>query len=710
MSRQAFPRSDFFLPHRLDHWANTESTTWSLTFLDSRGQVDETWDARKLRAKTCAIAAELRRTTEPGEPVLLVFDPSPTFLAAFMACLWSGRPATPINPPRRNRLVERLQSVAADSGARTALTSSALADAVPQWRQASPALARLEWTFVEGLADTLDDASTVAAPAPVAADDLAFIQYTSGSTSSPKGVRVTHGNLHYDMEQMAAAWLLAPSSTMVTWLPAFHDLGLIFGLLLPLHIGCATVQMAPNTFLQRPRLWLEAITRFQGTHTAAPSFAYDLCCRRIPPEQRRDLDLSSLVMAMNAAEPINPEVMERFSSEFADCGFSWKAFAPAYGLAESTLAVTANPTGEPPVIRHFDAADLERHQARCVEISSPGARAIVGCGRPLPGVPLVIADPESQKRCLPGQIGEIWVGGPTIAHGYWQRPDATADTFGCTLEGEGPTPYLRTGDLGVLVDGELFVTGRIKDLIILSGVNHYPQDIERAAQRAHAALRSDGGAAFALVADDGNERVVLVQELERTRRNDEPDPIFRAVLDEVWRELELPLWRIALLSPGGLLRTSSGKIQRGANRDAWLAGRLPVIAEWSGATPGRPLVPRAVATSRDETELAEWVCCWLARHLEVPRARIDARQGFADLGLDSAGAVELSVDLGHRLGRELPETLCFDHPSVSAVVAYVFRVPQHDARSDAGSSGSATPVGGGSDLLELLAQVESDKA
>lgn len=693
-----------FLPECLKRRAEAGNDAWSLTFLDSKGVPDARWDAGMLHSRTRAIAAELARSVEPGEPVLLVFDPSPTFFAAFLACLWSGRPATPINPPRRNRLTERLDSVASDSGARVALTTDSLAGAVSQWRETSPALAALNWIVVD---DLPEDPGCF--PTPVAASDLAFIQYTSGSTSAPKGVRITHGNLHYDMEQMAATWALNPSSTLVTWLPAFHDLGLIFGLLLPLHVGCATVQMAPNSFLQRPGLWLEAITHYRGTHSAAPSFAYDLCCRRISAEQRAGLDLSSLIMTMNAAEPINPEVLECFAREFAPFGFARKAFAPAYGLAESTLAVTANPVGEAPVVRHFEAAELERHRVRQSATATPSARAIVGSGRPLEGVPIAIVDPETGRRCPPDRIGEIWVGGPTIADGYWRRPEATAESFGATIAGETHERYLRTGDLGVRVEDELFVTGRIKDLIILSGVNHYPQDIERAAQRAHDALRIDNGAAFAHVDDGGKEQVVLVQELERTRRNDDPTAIFRAILDSVWRELELPLAHISLLSPGGVLRTSSGKIQRNANRAAWLAGDLPMIAQWS--RPGAP--SSSPSPDSDARDLGEWIHAWLARHLGVARGQIDPRQGFAEMGLDSSGSVELAFDLGAHLEQEFDETLCFDHPSIDAVLAHVFALPKnvakHDEKREASLPTQRAQAVAGSDLMDLLADIEGGR-
>nr|WP_255676094.1 non-ribosomal peptide synthetase/type I polyketide synthase [Pusillimonas sp. MFBS29] len=658
------------LPHILQQRAADASDRWSYMLLDSQGNEQCRWTAPELAARTRAVAARIARATAPGEPVLLVFQAGPEFLAAFMACLWSGRLATPINPPRRNRLIERLEAVATDSGARVALTSSDLVSASQEWSQSSARLGALEWIATDDLPDDPD-----LHLADIQPDDIAFLQYTSGSTALPKGVRVSHGNLVQDMARMQSAWALGPASTMVSWLPAFHDLGLIFGLLQPLYSGCASVQMAPNAFLQKPLLWLSALSRYRGTHTAAPSFAYDLCCRRIAPQDRAGLDLSSVVMTMNAAEPINPAVLEQFSTEFQAHGFRRAAFAPAYGLAESTLAVTACATGTEPVMRCFDVAALEQGRARIVEDDSGGSRMMPGSGRPLPDVPIAIVDPETFRRCPPDVVGEIWVGGPTIAQGYWRRPEETAATFGAVIAGEDDAVgYLRTGDLGVLHEQELFVTGRIKDLIILGGANFYPHDIERAAQDAHEALRRDNGAAFAI--DDpegGREQVVLVQELERSRRGDSPDPIMQTVVQAVWQNLELPLSQLVLVPPGSVLRTSSGKIQRLANKRAFLDGSLPVIAHWKAMT-ARQAPPAAVLCQDGGTDagtLTRWLTAWLADRLELPEASIDAGRGFAEMGLDSLGSTELAFALGRQAGLELPETVAYDFPSITRLINHV---------------------------------------
>ncbi|AEC21912.1 AMP-dependent synthetase and ligase [Pusillimonas sp. T7-7] len=711
MNPPAQAMASVLLPHVLQQRAADPADRWSYVFLDSQGAEQCRWTAAALAARTRAIAANIERISSPGEPVLLVYQAGPEFLAAFMACLSTGRLATPINPPRRNRLIERLVAVAVDSAARVALTSQDLVNATHEWRQSSTDLGALSWIATDSLPD-----EPGFKPADISPDDIAFLQYTSGSTALPKGVRVSHGNLVQDMERMQAAWALGPESTMVSWLPAFHDLGLIFGLLQPLYSGCASVQMAPNAFLQKPLLWLSALSRYRGTHTAAPSFAYDLCCRRIAPEDRSELDLSSLVMTMNAAEPINPAVLEQFSTEFQPHGFQRAAFAPAYGLAESTLAVTANPTGAEPVMRCFDVAVLEQGQVRMLDAQAAGGRVMPGSGRPLPDVPVAIVDPETFRRCPPHVVGEIWVGGPTIAQGYWRRPDETAATFAAVIaDEEDAGPFLRTGDLGVLQDGELFVTGRIKDLIILGGANFYPHDIERVAQDAHEALRRDNGAAFAIAseADGGREQVVLVQELERSRRGEAPEPIMQAIVQAVWQNLEVPLSRLVLVMPGSVLRTSSGKIQRLANKRAFLEGALPVIAQWQALTaqPALSTSKPLQATSPDADALSGWLMAWLSDRLKLPAASIDASRGFAEMGLDSLGSTELAFALGEHAGMELPETIAYDYPTISRLVDHIAPGTARTSSAQSASAGTIRPAHdtvtqGGTDLDDLLDAIE----
>jgi acyl-CoA synthetase (AMP-forming)/AMP-acid ligase II/acyl carrier protein len=698
------------LPAILARRACAADDRWRLTFLEGEGEERQTALDRFAPA-VFALARHLAAITGAGEPVLLLYPPGIDFLIGFMACLAANRPAVPINPPRRNRLIERVDGILADTGARVALTTSAMLRDQAWWRQDDVPLARLTWQETDRLASNAADGEWIA---PVAPDDIAFIQYTSGSTSAPKGVMVSHGNLVTDMQRMAAAWEIAPSSVMVTWLPAFHDLGLIFGLLQPLFSGCATVAMAPARFLQTPVRWLEAITRHRGTHTAAPSFAYDACVRRVSAEQRAALDLSSLRMAMNAAEPIDPTVMAAFEAAFGPCGYGPTVSCPAYGLAESTLAITGNPVGERPVLLHVDANALEA-EGRAVPVAAdaPHARTLVGCGRPLPDVGIRIVDPRSGQPLDDGTVGEVWASGPTIAAAYWNNPRASAETFEARVAGEDDTRHLRTGDLGFMHEGELVITGRLKDVIIIRGVNCYPQDFERAAFRSHPALRAECSAAFSLPATSGGtgggtERLVIVQEVERVHRKAPTKPMFDAIRDAVWHGFDVAPHMIVLIEPGSVPRTSSGKIRRSATRTALLDGSLPVIAAWE--QPSAASIAPIATESRpgpDLVSLRTWLLGWLAERLELPVDRIDADESFASYGLDSLSAEELAAELGRRLGMRLPQSLAWDHPTPNRLLGHLAALANPaPARTALQPSPSAGSRPSGKDLDELLGMIE----
>ena len=669
---------------------------WSLTFLEGEGEPSRI-DLDHFAARVLALAQLLEQVTQPGELVLLLYPPGIDFLVGFMACLTANRAAVPINPPRRNRLIERVDGIIADTKARTALTTSAMLRDQAWWRGDDTPLARLTWHET----DRVDNAVPPHGWNPqIDAQDIAFLQYTSGSTSAPKGVAVSHGNLIAEMQRMAGAWDIGPRSVMVTWLPAFHDLGLIFGLLQPLFSGCATIAMAPAGFMQAPYRWLEAISRYRGTHTAAPSFAYDLCLRRITQAQQSGLDLSSLRMAMNAAEPIDPTVMAAFATRVGPSGFQSGVSCPAYGLAEATLALTANPIEAPPLLLYVDARALSsRGQAVPVAATDRNGRALVGCGRPLPQVGIRIVDPDSHRALEPGVVGEVWASGPTIATGYWKNPIATAETFGGRIAGEGSATYLRTGDLGFMYDGELVITGRIKDVIIIRGVNYYPQDLERAAFRSHQALRAECGAAFSLPPGPGNtEQIVIVQEVERVHRKMESKVLLDAIREAIWDRFDVTPETIVLVEPGSVLRTSSGKIRRGATRDAWLEGRLPVIASWrqaaAGVAPGQP---------GDAVGLRAWLLGWLAQRLGVSLTGIDPDESFATYGLDSLAATELAVALGQYLATPITPSLAWDHPTPNRLLAHVSGVTNPSTATTRAPSANAAP---GKDVEELLKMIE----
>ncbi|HEY8021205.1 MAG TPA: condensation domain-containing protein [Thermoanaerobaculia bacterium] len=653
------------------------------TFLSDGEREEETLTAAELDRKARAIGAALQSAGAQGQRALLLYPPGLDFVAAFLGCLYGGVAAVPAYPPRSNRNLPRLLAIARDARPALALTTSALAAKLGGLAAAVPELAAvrllatddLEPGAAEGWRDPGSDRGT-----------LAFLQYTSGSTADPKGVMVTHGNLLHNEEMIRQAFRQSASSVIVGWLPLYHDMGLIGNVLQPLFLGAPCILMSPVAFLQSPKRWLAAISRYRATTSGGPNFAYDLCVRKIPPAERADLDLSSWDTAFNGAEPVREETLARFAEAFAPAGFRRQAYYPCYGLAEATLFVAgaSRDTGGPVSAAVFDAAALERGEAAPGE---PGGRALVGCGRAWSGQEIAIVDAESATRAPADRVGEIWVRGESVARGYWRNREATAATFGARLAAEaGEGPWLRTGDLGFLAGGELYITGRIKDLIILRGRNLYPQDLELTAERSHPALRPGCGAAFA-VERGGEERLTIVQEAE-VEEAAAAAPVAEAIRRAVAEEHEVQVERVVLIRPRTIPKTSSGKIQRHAARQGLLAGTLEVIAVsdltaeaaddrgGSGAAPigdaGPELTAEALAALPEERRrpaLEGQLRRWAASALKVGTAAIDPGAPLSALGLDSVTAIELRHAIETHLGAALPLADLLEGPSVRELAA-----------------------------------------
>ncbi|MBO9999004.1 MAG: fatty acyl-AMP ligase [Cyanobacteria bacterium SID2] len=539
-----------------------------------------------------AIAAWFQQHGARDERALLLYPQGLNVIAAFCGCLYAGVVAVPVPPPEAGRLkrtLPRLQAIIQDARASIVLTTGSILNLLEDVRGDFPELDRATWLNTE----TIDLALAERWHNPgLEPDGLAYLQYTSGSTSTPKGVMLSHRNLMGHLADLQQACGYDSNSVTVNWMPYFHDYGLVEGLMEPLYNGTPCYVMSPFAFVKRPLRWLQAIDRYRGTHSQAPNFAYDLCVRRAKPKDLRNLDLSTWEAAGNAAEPINPEVLAKFYQTFSQCGFRWNAFAPAYGLAEATLLVSAKPKLSAPVLIEVDAAALEQnkiaillHTANANENgSADSVRAYPSCGRLVCDTEVAIVNPDTFQRCASNEVGEIWVSSSRVAQGYWRRPDATKETFqayihdaerSANLEG----PFLRTGDLGFLHEGELFITGRMKDLIIIRGTNHYPQDIEWTIQQLHPALRPDYGAAFSIFVE-GNERLVVVQEVERRAQIADSERVICDVRQAISEVHELQVYAIVLAKPGTILKTSSGKIQRRACRSSFLAGSIEVVADW----------------------------------------------------------------------------------------------------------------------------------
>ncbi|HEV8058839.1 MAG TPA: fatty acyl-AMP ligase, partial [Gemmataceae bacterium] len=468
----------------------------------------------ELNRAACALAARLRDIAQPGDRAILLYEPSIDFIPAFLGCFYAEIIPVPAYPPRLDRLAQSWSGLARllhDCEPRIGLTTGDLVSTL------SRGLANQDCPGVEHwiATDQVDRSRAGQWRQPhIDPEATAFLQYTSGSTTTPRGVMVSHRNLLHNERMLQEATEHSGPGLGVCWLPLHHDMGLLGGILQALFHGAPVMLMSPLAMVQRPIRWLQAISRYRADTSGGPNFAYDMCVERISAEQKAGLDLSNWSVAIVGAEPINPKTLERFATAFEPCGFRPEAFYPSYGLAEATLFVTGGAKTAQPVVCSFEARSLEQGAPRQTAADSVGARTLVGCGHAWMGQELVIVDAGNGTRRPAGSIGEIWVRGPSVARGYWNRLEESIITFGAKIAGEGGEPFLRTGDLGFIHDGELFVTGRCKEILIVRGRNYYPQDIEATVQSCNPALRSGGGAAFE-IQGDGGTRIVIVQELDR---------------------------------------------------------------------------------------------------------------------------------------------------------------------------------------------------
>ena len=642
----------------------------AFTFL-ADGEVEtESLTYAELDQRARAVAALLDESGARGERVLLLFETGLEFITSFFGCLYAGAvavPAPPPHPTRLGRTLPRVQAIASDSRPALALTSGPLLSMIED----APDLRALRWLNV----DELDpEASARWQAPPQTGDDLAYLQYTSGSTSTPKGVMVTHFCLIHQSEHLACGNDYTEESVSATWMPNFHDYGLVEGIIHPALYGIPAYLFSPLAFVQRPARWLEIITRYGVTHSSGPNFAYELCVRKVTREERARLDLNSWCMAGNAAEPVHRETIERFTETFAPCGFRVESFYPAFGLAEATLMVSGGgPEPCAPLFITARASALEQER-RVVEVShdEPGARSLVGCGYPIADTEIAIVDPETHRRCAPDELGEIWVKCAGLAHGYWQRAEETEEKFHARIAGTHVGPFMRTGDLGFMRYGELFIGGRVKDLIIIRGQNYYPQDVEWTAERSHRLLRPGCCAAFA-VEVNLEERLVLVMEVRREFGPADEQEVLEAIRERVAERHELQPYAVVLVKSGTINKTSSGKIQRHASRREFLEGTLEAVARWQ--TPEETSdATHSSATSRRTPAVAavrEWLAAEISRRTGIPPAEVNVSQPFRYYGFDSARVVEMVGDFSAWLGRPLPPTFFWDYPTVDRVAQHI---------------------------------------
>ncbi|QBR71365.1 hypothetical protein CU048_08815 [Beijerinckiaceae bacterium] len=670
LSEEAALLDTYDLVSLLQGRAELQPNDTAYVFLDEGERARIRLSFSDLDRRARAIAARLQESGLAGERALLLYPPGLDYIQAFFGCLYAGVVAVPAYPPS-GRHLQRLQAIFRDASPASVMTVTELRDRFKSEAESSLGQGGVSWLATDEIGAHEADGWT---PFAVEPDSLAFLQYTSGSTGNPRGVMISHANLLVNQALIKRSFQHSKHSTLVGWLPLYHDMGLIGNVLQPLYVGSTAYLMSPLAFLEKPFRWLQAISNYRAHTSGGPNFAYDLCARKITAEQKRDLDLSSWTVAFSGAEPVRATTLDRFAAAFAECGFRRQNFFPCYGLAEATLVVTAPTRGRSPAFRRADRAALGANQI--VEANSGAALALVGCGHTWPGHEVRIVNPETEVPCADGEIGEIWAAGASMAKGYWNQPEESARTFQARLAGEEIGRFLRTGDLGFSDQGELFVTGRLKDLIIIAGRNYYPHDFERVLDEHVEALRPGSNAAFSVTVED-QEALVIVAEPQRSTlqqlRDKGPQDLFQQIRESLASECDVAPADIVLVQPGSIPKTSSGKIRRASCRQDYLGGRLQIVARSgeggsspaltdenrgpSGAEKGNPLLREALALLSTEQRIGlitRFLISNTARLLRIPEANLADNTRIMTTGLDSLRTLELKHALDVLLGVEIP--------------------------------------------------------
>lgn len=547
------------------------------TFIDN--DFEETMTYQQLFARSYSVATEIRKYGSSGQRVILAFPSGLDYICSFFGCLMAGVVAVPVYPPKTSKKDIRFEAILKDSEASIILTSPSVLESL-QIRNSDFLKQGVTWLTPNDKVEMVDDSPNLF---PCTPDTLAFLQYTSGSTSTPKGVMVTHENIIANTRMMKETYKFPADGVTVSWLPLFHDLGIIGMIINALYNGYHCVFLSPLSFLQSPITWLKAITKYKGNITAAPNFAFDLCVRKIKPEQIDTLDLTSFTHALCGSEPIKMSSVQNFISKFAPAGFRSEAFIPSYGLAEATLMVSGAGYGTAPksVLLHKNQLLQNKIETAFIapfaEWNKSEFTEVVSCGPISRELIVRIVDPVNGRACSPDRIGEIWVSGPSIARGYWNQSEATTTTFQAQIVDEEGVQFLKTGDLGFIMSGELYITSRLKDTILIRGENHYPNDIEWSVVNCNPYLNKEACGAFSILDDNHDEQLIVVAEIERQFRKADLQPVVKAVRACIAEEHSLQLYGLILCSPGGVPKTTSGKIQRNHCKSLFIDEKLPAL-------------------------------------------------------------------------------------------------------------------------------------
>jgi acyl-CoA synthetase (AMP-forming)/AMP-acid ligase II/acyl carrier protein len=648
----------------LGAYATTHTKDIPFTFLTDGEQETEDLSYEDFERQAKKIGASLQQMGLEGKCVLLLFPQSLEYLIALFGCFYAGVIAVPAYPPRNNRNLHRLQAIMENSGARHILTNSSGKTHMDNMKQED--FSSHHFLVYESMLET----TQAWKQRVIGAQDVAYLQYTSGSTGNPKGVIITHENMVVNAKQCQSSY----SDDMYcafNWIPMYHDMGLM-SMMSYFMRNARCYFMSPAHFVQKPFRWLDAISRYGVQFTLAPNFAFDLCCEKIKQEQLEGLDLSTLKDVITGSERVRVPTMLAFYERFKPCGFQLDAFIPSYGLAEATLIVTT--TGPRQALKAVADEDLtEKKVLQAKRVGSGLSHHYhVSNGRPVAGASVTIVQPGTQQTLDEGQEGEIWVHFPgSVSKGYWNKEEASQAVFYNHLHDEGKR-YLRTGDLGFLLEGELYVTGRIKDMIIVRGVNYYPEDIEFVANNAHDALAQNAAAAFS-VEEDGQEKLMIVQEVRRAVwRSADQEEVIKAIRQAVAEAFEIMPHRIALISPMRLPKTSSGKIQRQKTRELLLKGKLRTLKEWVARDAREEKSAEAIQQAPvDLHNIGAWLRLKIAEKAKLKPTELSMEDAIQDYPLESIDAVYITNELSEWLGVDIKADVFWRFPSLQALADFV---------------------------------------
>ncbi|UCJ13788.1 MAG: aminotransferase class I/II-fold pyridoxal phosphate-dependent enzyme [Phormidium sp. PBR-2020] len=670
----------------LEFRAREQPKQTAFTFLVDGEAETNTVNYEELNLRSKVIAAHLQKYASPGERALLLYPSSLEFIEAFLGCLYAKVIAIPVYPPKRNQKISRLEAIIDDSDAKVVLTLESRIGSIQKHFDKSPKLTQIACIATNKIKN--EEVLSWKSP-DFDLSTIAFLQYTSGSTGNPKGVVVDHANLLHNLNYIQTAFQLTSETVSVSWLPVFHDMGLIDGILEPIYTGFHGVLMSPETFVSKPIRWLKAISKYRATHCGSPNFGYALCLEKISSDERNSLDLGSWVTAYNGAELIRFEVLKRFAEFFKPCNFKFEFFYPCYGMAETTLMVSGGLVRDRPPCVTLQNDDLKQNRvviAPANSTNSTNTSHFVGCGRAWLDTQIVIVDPETFKQVSSDRIGEIWVKSPSVARGYWNQPEKTKETFEAYLQDTKEGPFLRTGDLGFIKFNELFITGRIKDLIVIRGRNYYPQDIEFTVEKCHVSLRGNSGAAFA-VEIDGEEKLIVIQEVKREYiRKIKIDEVKRHIRRAVSTEHEIQVYDIVLIKTASIAKTSSGKIQRSLCKQKYLASELSEIQTKSNSEQQQEIEssPKKLSENRmnsinvlEDPKLLEnlesWMKQWIVQktNSQMTVKDIPSDSQFVDYGLDSVQSIDFASELEKLLDVRLAEGTIFVYPTIRELSQHI---------------------------------------